>query len=395
MSAPTSWSSLRSFLRSRARRGFSDLLESYPEAVGSLFGLAGGVDITQGAGFVDAEFFSLMLPLLALALGIGSGAEPSRARRTPDAWSSCSRTPVRRRDAVRAKGAAVGLEVAVFCAAVFVALALASAAFGLDLPLGRLAGGVLGVGVLALLHGWLAIAVGAAWPSRTLAIGIPAAFAAAAYLVGGLHQLAPWLDPLRFASSFWWVGQSPLSNGVHWWHLPVVGAAAAAVLAAAGWLLERRDLETPVMKAGPGRGGSGDSALAARPVRVSAEILVNLALLPVGAEESADPEEHDSGNGDADARAEHRPVEPEGAAVIEQVDGEPHQAERDPDSKDRVEDPLAANMPQGFVRSRPTWSVPARPTYFTRFPVTSYGMLIVSSAPGFAASHLRSSPRRR
>ena len=146
--------------------------------------------------------------------------------------------------------------MAVFCAAVFVALALASAAFGLDLPLGRLAGGVLGVGVLALLHGWLAIAVGAAWPSRTLAIGIPAAFAAAAYLVGGLHQLAPWLDPLRFASSFWWVGVAALERR------PLVAssgrrAAAAAVLAAAGWLLERRDLET----LDEGRSGVVDRAI--------------------------------------------------------------------------------------------------------------------------------------
>src|SRR5262245_28298897 len=61
--------------------GFSELLQSYPEAFKSLFGLAGGVDITTGAGFVDGEFFSLMLPLLAIALAIGSGA---RTRRLPD-----------------------------------------------------------------------------------------------------------------------------------------------------------------------------------------------------------------------------------------------------------------------------------------------------------------------
>ena len=58
---------------------------------------------------------------------------------------------------------------------------------------------------------------------------------------------------------------------------------------------------------------------------------VHLPALPVGAEKPADPQEHDSGDGHADARAEHRPVEPEGAAVIEQVDDEPHQTEGDPD----------------------------------------------------------------
>ena len=63
--------------------------------------------------------------------------------------------------------------------------------------------------------------------------------------MGGLHDLAAWLDPLRFASSFWWVGQAPLSNGVPWGRFVVVGLAAAAALAVAGWLIERRDLETP------------------------------------------------------------------------------------------------------------------------------------------------------
>ncbi|HEU4450992.1 MAG TPA: ABC transporter permease subunit [Gaiellaceae bacterium] len=222
-----------------------DLLESYPDAVKSLFGIVGNVDITRGAGYVDTEFFSLMLPLFAIALGIGSGARTLAGEEDAGRLELVLAYPVQRSTAVLAKGGAVGVEVAVFCAAAYAALAGASAIFGLDLPLGRLAGGVLGVGLLALLHGWLALAVGAAWPSRAAAVGIPAALAAAAYLVSGLHDLASWLDPLRFASSFWWTGKSPLSNGVPWWHLGVVALAAVLALAAAARLLERRDLETP------------------------------------------------------------------------------------------------------------------------------------------------------
>ena len=116
--------------------------------------------------------------------------------------------------------------------------------FDLELPLGRLAGGLLGVFLLALLHGWLAIATGAARPSRALAIGVPAAAAAAGYLVGGLHELAGWLDPFRFVSSFWWTGQAPLSNGVDYTHLVVLALATTAVLAIALVLIGRRDLDT-------------------------------------------------------------------------------------------------------------------------------------------------------
>ena len=155
---------------------------------------------------MDAELFSFMLPLLAVVLAIGSGARTLAGEEDAGRLELVLAYPVRRRAAVLAKGGAVGVDVAAFCAAAWCALALASVAVGLDLPLGRLAGAILGVGVVALLHGWLALAVGAAVPSRALSIGVPAALAAGAYLVGGLHDLASWLDPLRFTSSFWWVG---------------------------------------------------------------------------------------------------------------------------------------------------------------------------------------------
>jgi len=84
-----------------------------------------------------------------------------------------------------------------------------------------------------------------AWPSRAPAIGIPAALAAGAYLVSGLHELAGWLDPFRFLSPFWLVGSSPLQGGVDRWGVLVVVIVSFAVLAAGSLLLERRDLETP------------------------------------------------------------------------------------------------------------------------------------------------------
>src|SRR5512132_1439925 len=86
------------------------------------------------------------------------------------------------------------------------------------------------------------------------------------------------------------------------------------------------------------------SELTVWPVTSALEILVHLPALPIDAEEPAHPQEHDRRNGHADACAEHRPVEPERAAVIEQVDGEPHQTEDDPDPHNRIEDPPAANV---------------------------------------------------
>lgn len=223
---------------------FTQLVERYPDALKSLFGLQGG-DITTGAGYMDAELFSFMLPLLVLLLAIGSGARTFAGEEEAGRLELILSYPLRRRDAVLAKAAAVAGEVLVVCAVGFLALTVLNGVVGLDLDFGRLAAAFAGLGALGILYGWLALALGAAVPSKVLALGVPAAYAAAAYLVGGLHSLAGWLDPLRFLSPFWLVGSSPLQHGVDGWGVLAVVGAAVAVLVAGAVLVERRDLEGP------------------------------------------------------------------------------------------------------------------------------------------------------
>ena len=221
-----------------------DLVQDYPEALKDLLGF-GDVLLSTGSGFMDTEIFNLMLPLLVLVLAIGSGSRTLAGEEEAGRLELPFSYPLRRRDAVLAKSVSLALELIVVMAIAFAAFALADPLVGLDLDFERLAGGVLGVTLLGLLHGWLAIAVGAAWPGRALAIAVPAGLAAVGYLVNGLHGLASWLDPFRFLSGFWWLGQSPLSTGVQYDGCLVLALASAVVLVAAALLIERRDLQVP------------------------------------------------------------------------------------------------------------------------------------------------------
>jgi beta-exotoxin I transport system permease protein len=227
-------------------RGAADLnklIANYPEALKELLGVSAG--ITTGPGYLDVEFFNLILPLLLLVLAIGSGARQVAGEEDAGRLELLLAYPLRRRDTVLVKGAVVAAETAIVAAAVFVALLILDPIANLGLSTGKLAVAVLGVALIALLHGWLALTVGAAGGSRGLAIGIPAALAAAGYLVNGLHGLAGWLDPFRFLSSFWLVGTSPLENGLTWWGVLVVGLAGLVVLGVGTKLFERRDLRVP------------------------------------------------------------------------------------------------------------------------------------------------------
>lgn len=222
-----------------------DLIESYPDILKSLFGITAGGSITSGAGFLDAELFSFMLPLLVLVLAISSGARTFAGEEDAGRLELVLAYPVRRRSAVVGKGLAVLVEVVVACAAAIAAILLFDVIVGLDLSLAHVCGAFVWLVALGLFYGWLALAVGAAYPSRALALGIAAGTAAVDYLIGGLHELAGWLDPFRFISPFWLVGQSPLLGGTDVVGVVVVLVAALVALGVGAVLVERRDLEVP------------------------------------------------------------------------------------------------------------------------------------------------------
>jgi ABC-2 type transport system permease protein len=221
------------------------LVDSYPDVLKSLFGLAGGGSLSSGAGFLDAELFSFMLPLLVIVLAIGSGAREFAGEEDAGRLELVLAYPVRRGSAVLAMGAAVGAEVVAVCMCSGAALVVLSPIFDLGLSVGHVAQAVAGIALLGLLSGWLALTIGAANGNHGLAVALPAGLAAGGYLVSGLHSLAGWLDPFRVLSAFWWIGTSPLQNGIRGVGAIVVGLAAVVALLAGAVLVDRRDLEAP------------------------------------------------------------------------------------------------------------------------------------------------------
>jgi len=221
------------------------LLESYPDVLKSLFGISGGGSLSSGAGFLDAELFSFMLPLLVLVLAIGSGARTFAGEEDAGRLELLLAYPVGRRASVFAKGGAIAAEVVAVCACAGVAIGVLNPIFDLELSVGNVAEAVAGLALLGLLFGWLALAIGAAAGNHGLAVAVPAGLAAAGYLVSGLHSLAGWLDPFRVLSAFWWIGTSPLQSGIRGSGALVLALAAAAALLAGAVLAGRRDLEAP------------------------------------------------------------------------------------------------------------------------------------------------------
>src|SRR4029453_17411602 len=95
-----------------------------------------------------------MLPLFVLVLAISSGVRTFAAEEESGRLDLVLSYPVRRRDAVLAKGVAVAAEIALVCVVGFAALFVLDGVFGLDLDLSRLAAALAGLAALGLFYGW-------------------------------------------------------------------------------------------------------------------------------------------------------------------------------------------------------------------------------------------------
>lgn len=226
----------------RGNRNFSKLLEAYPQALKTLFGLA---DYTSGPGYLRAEIFSLTGPLLFVIFAVLWGSDLTAGeeeRRTIDVLLA---NPVSRSRIVVEKWAAMVVGILVVAASLGLVLVVLGPAVELHVGLGVLSAALVSTALLAILFGTLALALGAATGHRGIARGLAALAAVAAYLLSSLPDLVSWLRPGRPLSPWYHaLGVDPMATGYRPLHLLVLLALIALFLAVAVSFFDRRDLAT-------------------------------------------------------------------------------------------------------------------------------------------------------
>ncbi len=226
----------------RDASGMQDLMSQYPESVLAMMGIS-DIDFTSGAGYLAAELFGFMVPLFLLVLTIGTGASAIGGAEDSGALDLVLAHPIRRRSVLLQNAAVVAVEAVLIGAVIVVGLAIGDPIVSLKLSYPNLLGTVLGVVLLGIVFGWLALVVGAATGSRAIGLGATSAFAALAYLGSTLPELVEGLRPVRWFSPFFYATSgSPLALGFTWWHAGVLAALAVVVLAVGVVLFDRRAL---------------------------------------------------------------------------------------------------------------------------------------------------------
>jgi len=222
---------------------FQEVFESYPEALRAMFNMVEGVSLGSGPGFLNMELFSFVLPLLLIVFAVGFGARAVAGEEEEGTLDLILSGPLSRRRWLAQQFAAMSTLTSLIGLVNFAAILLAGEAFGMGLDPGRLAGAVLGVVLIALVFGALALVVGAVTGRRGVAIAVTAAAALAAYLVFALADIVSWLDTVQKASPwYYYAAATPLLKGMEWAHAGVLAAIAFALPVAGGVVLDRRDL---------------------------------------------------------------------------------------------------------------------------------------------------------
>jgi ABC-2 type transport system permease protein len=216
-----------------------DYLADLPDSLTQVFSLD---EMGTGQGFLNAELFTLVLPMLFLVFGITRGARMIAGEEEAGTLDLLLVTPLSTTRFLLEEALALISSVVVLGAAVLVSTLVGSAAFGLDIGLLAAVSGSLALTLLGIEFGVVALVVGALTGHRGLTLGIASALAGASYVLflAGLFVdgLDLWQDFSPFQQA---LHSGPLAAELPTSYLWMVLVPVIAVVAAAP-LWSRRDI---------------------------------------------------------------------------------------------------------------------------------------------------------
>lgn len=201
------------------------LMANYPEAMRKLFNVQ---TISTGTGYLNAELFSLIVPVLFIVFGIGRGARLIAGEEEAGTLDVLLVTPVSRIRLLLHQAAALVVGTLVLGLVLFGATVALAAALTMGVGVATIASSALAMALLGIEHGLLALAVGAVTGRRAVAVAAAASVAVLGYLLYVAGQLVDAVRPWRVISPFWQaLHGGPLGAG---WQVSYLWLAVGALV---------------------------------------------------------------------------------------------------------------------------------------------------------------------
>jgi beta-exotoxin I transport system permease protein len=217
-----------------------DNLTKNSPGVAALFGISGS--LTSPVGWMNANVWANFFPLVILLLTISYGASAIAGQEKDGHLELVLSLPFSRRRVVVQKLGALSCQALILCFFTFLAV-LIGRWFALNFGIWELTTATVGVLLLGIDFGLLALAIGAGTGNRGLALGIASTVAAASYLVSSMAPVVSWLDPAKYLSLFYWsVGDNQLQDGLSLVAFAVLAGVGLVIVVFADRLFQSHDL---------------------------------------------------------------------------------------------------------------------------------------------------------
>lgn len=205
--------------------------------------LLGGSNLTSPVGYLNTQLFAFVLPAVLLVFGIGRGAAALAGEEEDRTLDLLLAQPVQRWSAYLQKAAAVALSLTTLTAAAWIVLAALDSPVRFHLPPAKLAASCAQMGLFALALSLVAQAIAAATGRRSIGMAVTTGYTVVSYVVYGLSDTVSWLSALRPLTLWrWYLANDPLTSGLGWPEIAVMGGVCLLAAAGGVYSFERRDL---------------------------------------------------------------------------------------------------------------------------------------------------------
>jgi len=221
-----------------------ELNEIFPED--SVLSVAfGGGDLTSPEGFLNAEVFSFMWPLLFMIFSVWIGTASIAGEERRGTLEILLALPITRSSIVLQKSGVIFVANILLGLSGWIGLAAGFTIISVDVDIFVFISPIVMLALLGSLLGTIALLIGSSTGKTGLAIGVTATVGTAAYLLNTLGQLVDGLGWIRYGSPlYYYSGANPLEHGLSLGHSVVMACTEIVFISISMIVFNKRDINS-------------------------------------------------------------------------------------------------------------------------------------------------------
>ena len=222
---------------------FAQISDALPKALQQFIGGEGGLDWGSVEGFLNAQVFTILAPIMIMGIAINAGGKSTASEESTKSLDIVLSTPITRERFLIEKILSVIAKVAFVSILHFVAYYLLGILFSQEVSLIGLLSICLSLFLLGITFGMLAVMIGTLKGNPSQAIGISSGIALISYLIANIAPLVDSIDFTKYISLFhYYKASDPLKNGFHSWHWAPFVVMTTFFIISSIILFKKRDL---------------------------------------------------------------------------------------------------------------------------------------------------------